>query len=719
MATEERALTDLERWYRERYCVEPERRASFTTLSGEPVRALYTEVDLPDRGRIGLPGEFPFTRGVYASMYRGRLWTMRQFAGFGTAEETNERFRYLLDHGQTGLSTAFDMPSLMGHDSDSVRSVGEVGREGVAIDTLDDMETLFAGIDLGEVSVSMTINAPAAIMLAFYVVAAEENGVPAGRLGGTIQADILKEYIAQKEWCFPVDPAMRLLGDMIEWCAGAMPRWHPVSISGYHIREAGSTAAQELAFTLKDGLTYVEQAVARGLDVDDFAPRLSFFFNAQIDFFEEIAKLRAARRIWARELRESFGARNPRSWLMRTHVQTAGVSLTAQQPLNNITRTAIEALAGVLGGTQSLHTNSYDEALALPTEDAVRIALRTQQVIAHETGVANTIDPLGGAYFVEALTDEIEAKAYEYFAKIDELGGMVEAVKRNYPQREIADAAFALQTEIDAHDRIVVGVNAHLEGDDVELPILRIDPALERKQIGRIQAVRARRDGNAVEAGARRAQNGRGVRVQPDAEPARVRARTRHRGRNHRSPPTSVRHLHRNPRLLTVPDRRSSLAQVVRPRRPRPRGRPAGLLLRERALRHQGDDRRQLLRPPERGAHGHGLQGHQRPLGLDRQEPAQRQGRVRPGELRLGHDEDRLLHQAAAQARHLHDHLHRPRPRRPEDEAGRQIGAGRLQTEYAPKRPVVTTTWRRVGNGSAMGPSRRARHRRVRRLAAR
>ncbi len=546
----ERALTDLERWYRERYCVEPERRASFTTLSGEPVRALYTEVDLPDRGRIGLPGEFPFTRGVYASMYRGRLWTMRQFAGFGTAEETNERFRYLLDHGQTGLSTAFDMPSLMGHDSDSVRSVGEVGREGVAIDTLDDMETLFAGIDLGEVSVSMTINAPAAIMLAFYVVAAEQNGVPAGRLGGTIQADILKEYIAQKEWCFPVDPAMRLLGDMIEWCAGAMPRWHPVSISGYHIREAGSTAAQELAFTLKDGLTYVEQAVARGLDVDDFAPRLSFFFNAQIDFFEEIAKLRAARRIWARELRESFGARNPRSWLMRTHVQTAGVSLTAQQPLNNITRTAIEALAGVLGGTQSLHTNSYDEALALPTEDAVRIALRTQQVIAHETGVANTIDPLGGAYFVEALTDEIEAKAYEYFAKIDELGGMVEAVKRNYPQREIADAAFALQTEIDAHDRIVVGVNAHLEGDDFELPILRIDPALERKQIGRIQAVRARRDGNAVKQRSA-AQNGRGVRVQPDAEPARVRARTRHRGRNHRSPPTSVRHLHRNPRLLT------------------------------------------------------------------------------------------------------------------------------------------------------------------------
>jgi methylmalonyl-CoA mutase N-terminal domain/subunit len=499
MATEERALTDLERWYRERYAPVPERRAAFTTLSGEPVRPLYTEADLPDADQIALPGEFPFTRGVYPSMYRGRLWTMRQFAGFGTAEETNERFRYLLEHGQTGLSTAFDMPSLMGHDSDHARSEGEVGREGVAIDTLDDMETLFGGIDLGEVSVSMTINAPAAIMLAFYVVAAEEGGVPADRLGGTIQADILKEYIAQKEWCFPVDPAMRLLGDMIEWCSGHMPRWHPVSISGYHIREAGSTAAQELAFTLKDGLTYVEQAVARGLDVDDFAPRLSFFFNAQIDFFEEIAKLRAARRIWARELRDTFGARNEKSWLMRTHVQTAGVSLTAQQPLNNITRTAIEALAGVLGGTQSLHTNSYDEALALPTQDAVRIALRTQQVIAHETGVANTIDPLGGSYFVEALTDAMEARAYEYFAKIDELGGMVEAVKRNYPQREIADAAFVLQQEIDAGERIVVGVNAHTEGDDDAPPILRIDPALEGKQIGRVRAVRARRDSAAVE----------------------------------------------------------------------------------------------------------------------------------------------------------------------------------------------------------------------------
>jgi methylmalonyl-CoA mutase, N-terminal domain len=498
MATESTERDALERWA-ERYAATPERPASFTTLSGEPIQPLYTEQDLPRAEQIGLPGEFPFTRGVYPSMYRGRLWTMRQFAGFGTAEETNARFRYLLDHGQTGLSTAFDMPSLMGYDSDHARSLGEVGREGVAVDSLDDMETLFAGIDLGQVTVSMTINAPAAIMLAYYVVAAEEGGVPRDRLGGTIQADILKEYIAQKEWCFPVDPAMRLLGDMIEWSARELPRWHPVSISGYHIREAGSTAAQELAFTLKDGLTYVEQAVARGLDVDDFAPRLSFFFNAHIDFFEEIAKYRAARRIWARELRDTFGARNPKSWLMRTHAQTAGVSLTAQQPLNNVARTAIEALSAVLGGTQSLHTNSHDEALALPTEEAVRVALRTQQIIAHETGVTNTIDPLGGSYFVEALTDQLEAHAYAYFAKIDELGGMVEAVKRGFPQREIADAAYTLQQEYDRRDRILVGVNDFTEGGEGELELLHIDPALERKHIDRVQAVRGRRDSEAVE----------------------------------------------------------------------------------------------------------------------------------------------------------------------------------------------------------------------------
>src|SRR5450432_1913260 len=470
-----------EEW-RAAYGLNAERDTTFTTLSDEPIRPLYTERDLPadPEASIGLP---------------------RQFAGFGTAEETNERFLYLLAHGQTGLSTAFDMPSLMGHDSDHERSLGEVGREGVAIDTLDDMQTLFSGIDLGEVSVSMTINAPAAILLAFYVAAAESDPAhPAGpeRLSGTIQADILKEYIAQKEWCFPIDPAMRLCGDMIEWCTRHMPRWHPISISGYHIREAGSTAQQELAFTLKDGLTYVEQAVERGLDVDDFAPRLSFFFNAQIDFFEEIAKYRAARRIWARELRETFGAKNPKSWLMRFHTQTAGVSLTAQQPLNNITRTAIEALAGVLGGTQSLHTNSYDEALALPTEEAVRIALRTQQIIAEETGVTNTIDPLGGSYFVEALTDRMEEQAYEYFHKIDELGGMVEAVKRGFPQGEIADAAFRFQQEVESGVRKVVGVNCYTDGDDAETATLKIDPAFEIDQVQRIREVRERRDRTAT-----------------------------------------------------------------------------------------------------------------------------------------------------------------------------------------------------------------------------
>jgi methylmalonyl-CoA mutase, N-terminal domain len=499
MAVEPRAMTDAERWFRERYSRTPERDALFSTISGEPIDPLYTSQDLPDPERIGFPGEYPYTRGVYPSMYRGRLWTMRQFAGYGTAEETNARFRYLLDHGQTGLSTAFDMPSLMGHDSDSPRSEGEVGREGVAIDTLDDMETLFGGIEMGEVSTSMTINAPAAVMLAFYVVAAERKGVGPERLAGTIQTDILKEYIAQKEWCFPIDPAMRLVTDMIEFCAKRMPRWHPISISGYHIREAGSTAAQELAFTLKDGLTYVEQALERGLDVDDFAPRLSFFFNAHIDFFEEIAKYRAARRIWARELRDTYGARDERSLLMRFHCQTAGVSLTAQQPLNNVVRTAIEALAGVLGGTQSLHTNSFDEALALPTEEAVRLALRTQQVIAHETGVTNTIDPLGGAYFVEALTDRMEEAAYDYFRRIDELGGMVEAVKQNFPQREIADASFTYQEEVDRGERIVVGVNRYVSDVEEPLEILRIPPELERKQIGRVQAVRASRDTEAAE----------------------------------------------------------------------------------------------------------------------------------------------------------------------------------------------------------------------------
>jgi methylmalonyl-CoA mutase N-terminal domain/subunit len=504
MATRPRPA-DTERWERDTFARAAERDAPFSTISGEPIRPLYTEADLPDgvgghEDPIGLPGEFPYTRGVYGSMYRGRLWTMRQFAGFGTAEETNRRFRYLLDHGQTGLSTAFDMPSLMGHDSDHPRSLGEVGREGVAVDSLADMEMLFDGIPLHRVSVSMTINAPAAIMLAFYVVAAERRGIGPEQLAGTIQTDILKEYIAQKEWCFPVDPAMRVVIDMVQWCAEHMPRWHPISISGYHIREAGSTAAQELAFTLKDGLTYVEQAIARGLDVDEFAPRLSFFFNAHVDFFEEIAKYRAARRIWARELRDTFGARDERSLLMRFHTQTAGVSLTAQQPLNNIVRTAIEALAGVLGGTQSLHTNSFDEALALPTEEAVRVALRTQQIIAEETGVANTIDPLGGSYFVESLTGRMEEQAYEYFAKIDELGGMVEAVKRGFPQREIADAAFRYQREVESGVRRVVGVNAYTEGGDEQTPILRIDPAFEVDQVRRVREVRQRRGSDRVAA---------------------------------------------------------------------------------------------------------------------------------------------------------------------------------------------------------------------------
>jgi methylmalonyl-CoA mutase N-terminal domain/subunit len=432
-------------------------------------------------------------------MYRGRLWTMRQFAGFGSAEETNERFRYLLEHGQTGLSTAFDMPTLMGLDSDHARSLGEVGREGVAVDSLDDMRTLFAGIPLGEVSTSMTNNAPAAMLLALYLSVGEEQGTPRAELRGTIQTDILKEYIAQKEYIFPPEPSMRLVTDMVEFCAREMPLWHPISISGYHIREAGSTAAQELAFTLQDGFTYVEWALERGLDVDEFAPRLSFFFNAHIDFFEEIAKVRAARRIWATVLRDRYGARDDRSLLMRFHAQTAGVSLTWQQPLVNIARTAIEALAAVLGGTQSLHTNSYDEALALPTEDAVRIALRTQQVIACETGAANVIDPLGGAWYVEHLTNELERQAYAYFEQIEELGGMVAAIRENFPQREIAEASFRYQSEVESGQRLVVGVNAHTVEQDEPIPLHRIDPSLERQQIARVQAVRARRDSTAAE----------------------------------------------------------------------------------------------------------------------------------------------------------------------------------------------------------------------------
>jgi methylmalonyl-CoA mutase N-terminal domain/subunit len=424
---------------------------------------------------------------------------MRQFAGFGTAAETNARFRYLLEHGQTGLSTAFDMPTLMGYDSDHRMALGEVGREGVAVDSLEDMETLFGGIPLAEVSTSMTINSPAAVLLAFYLCVGERQGVGRERLRGTIQTDILKEYIAQKEFIFPPGPSMRLVTDMVEFCAREMPLWHPISISGYHIREAGATAAQELAFTLQDGFTYVEWALERGLAIDEFAPRLSFFFNAHLDFFEEIAKYRAARRIWARELRERYGARSERSLLMRFHTQTAGVSLTAQQPEVNIVRTAIEALAAVLGGTQSLHTNSYDEALALPTEDAVRIALRTQQVIAHETGVVNAIDPLGGSYHLEHLTNELERQAYEYFDRIGKLGGMVAAIEQNFPQREIAEAAFRYQQEVEQQQRIVVGVNRYQLADETLPPILKVDPALETRQIERLQALKSRRDSRKVE----------------------------------------------------------------------------------------------------------------------------------------------------------------------------------------------------------------------------
>jgi methylmalonyl-CoA mutase N-terminal domain/subunit len=496
----DKRAADSAEWKR-RFEATPERDAEFSTISGEEIEPLYgpDDVDPELDERVGNPGSYPFTRGPYPSMYRGRLWTMRQFAGFGTVEETNERFHYLLDQGQTGLSTAFDMPTLMGYDSDHARSLGEVGREGVAVDTLADMEGLFAGIPLGGVTTSMTINAPAAILLAFYVLVGEKQGVPPEKLGGTIQTDILKEYIAQKEWCFPIEPALRLVTDMIEWCSEKMPRWHPVSISGYHIREAGSTAQQELAFTLKDGFTYVERAIERGLDVDDFAPRLSFFFNSHIDFFEEIAKYRAARRIWAREMRDTYGAKKEESMRLRFHTQTAGVSLTAQQPLNNIVRTSLEALAAVMGGTQSLHTNSYDEALALPTEEAVTVALRTQQIIATESGVANTADPLGGSWFVEKLTDEMEQAAYRYFARIDELGGMVEAIRRNFPQREIADASFVYQQELNERRRIVVGVNDFTHEDEAQMPILKIDPALEGKQVERLAATKAGRNSAAVE----------------------------------------------------------------------------------------------------------------------------------------------------------------------------------------------------------------------------
>jgi methylmalonyl-CoA mutase N-terminal domain/subunit len=469
----------------------------FSTISGLPINRLYTPADLPGfdyMEDLGFPGEYPFTRGIHPTMYRSRFWTMRMFAGFGSVEETNARFKYLLEHGQTGLSVAFDFPTLYGLDSDDPLAEGEFGKVGVGVSSLDDMERLFEGIPIDRITTSMTINGPAAIIWAFYIAAAENKGIPRSALGGTIQNDILKEYIAQNTFIFPPEPSMRLVVDTIEFAAREMPKWNPISISGYHIREAGSTAAQELAFTLADGLTYVQWCVDRGLDVDEFAPRLSFFFNAHNDFFEEIAKYRAARRIWARELKERFGAKNPRSLWMRFHTQTAGCSLTAQQPEINIIRTTIQALAGVLGGTQSLHTNSMDEALALPSDKAVRIALRTQQIIAEESGVTNTVDPLGGAYFVEALTNELERQAYEYFDRIEEYGGVIPAIRANFFQNEIARASYEYQREVDAGRKTVVGVNKYVVDEPIEIPILRIDPQGEKKQRERLARLRAERD---------------------------------------------------------------------------------------------------------------------------------------------------------------------------------------------------------------------------------
>ena len=479
----------------------PERRDTFITTSGAPVERLYTPLDIADldyQRDLGFPGQYPFTRGVHPTMYRGRLWTMRMFAGFGTAEETNARYKYLLEHGETGLSVAFDMPTLYGYDTDDPQAEGEFGKCGVAVSSLADMEILFDGIPVDEITTSMTINSPAAVIWAMYIAAAEKRGIPMEVLGGTIQNDILKEYIAQKEFIFPPEPSMRLVVDTFEFGAKYLPRWNTISISGYHIREAGATAVQELAFTLADGFEYVKWGIERGLDVDEFAPRLSFFFNAHNDFFEEIAKFRAARRIWAREMRERFGARNPRSWWMRFHTQTAGCSLTAQQPENNIVRTAIQALAAVLGGTQSLHTNSMDEALALPSETAVRIALRTQQIIAHESGVANTVDPLAGSYFVEALTNRMEEEAYQYFRKIESLRGMLGAIERGFPQREIAESAYRYQREIDTGQRTVVGVNDYLSEEPLTIPLLEIDREGERRQRERLARVRRERDNELV-----------------------------------------------------------------------------------------------------------------------------------------------------------------------------------------------------------------------------
>lgn len=495
----ERELAELKarlgEW-EESYDATPKREALFTTVSGKEVKPLYTELDSSSHDdSLGFPGAYPFTRGPYPTMYRTRLWTMRQFAGFASAEETNERYRYLLDHGQTGLSVAFDFPTLMGYDSDHPRSLGEVGVCGVAISSVDDMERLFDGIPLDQVSVSMTINGPAIILFCFYVVAAERQGVDVSVLRGTVQNDILKEYQAQHAWVYPPEPALRCIVDMFEWCSENTPKYNPISISGYHIREAGATAAQELAFTLRNGFEYVERGIARGLDVDAFAPRLSFFFDVHNDFFEEIAKLRAARRIWARGMKERYGAKNPDSWRLRTHCQTAGVTLTAQQPENNIVRVAYQALAGALGGTQSLHTNSMDETLSLPTEKAVRIALRTQQILAYESGVPNTIDPLAGSYFVEALTDELEREALELFDEIDGLGGVVPGIHQGWFQQEISASALRQQREVESGDRVIVGVNHFEEGSGkLEIDTLKIEPHIEAEQVARMATMREERD---------------------------------------------------------------------------------------------------------------------------------------------------------------------------------------------------------------------------------
>jgi len=473
-------------------------RDEFVTTSSKPIKVIYTPLDIPDLDYmrdLGFPSQYPYTRGVQPSMYRGRIWTMRQFAGMGSAEETNQRFKFLLDHGQTGLSVAFHLPTIYGRDSDHPYALGEVGKLGVAIDTVKDMEILLDGLPLDKVTTSMTINAPASILLAMYMIAAQKQGIASTQIGGTIQNDILKEYMAQKSYIYSPEPSMRIITDIMGYCAKNIPRWNTISISGYHIREAGSTAAQELAFTLVNGLTYVQAGIDAGLDVDVFAPRLSFFFNSHNDIFEEVAKFRAARRIWAREMKERFKAKKPRSLWMRFHTQTAGCSLTAQQPIVNVVRTAYQALAAVLGGTQSLHTNSMDEAFCLPTEDAVRVALRTQQIIAHESGAANTIDPLAGSYCIEALTNEMEEEAYKYFDRFDAMGGVIAAIEKGFPQREIANASYKYQREIEANKRTIVGVNDFvLEGEEITIPVLKIDPEIERRQVERTQRIRRERD---------------------------------------------------------------------------------------------------------------------------------------------------------------------------------------------------------------------------------